>query len=65
MKVANYRDPACAARYNEEIIELMKRMAEIYDMNLEALNVEDRKRLKKLRKEARGIRRSLSDRMAM
>lgn len=64
-KVANYRDPACAARYNEEIIELMKRMAEIYEMNLEALNVEDRKRLKKLRKEARGIRRSLSDRMAM
>ena len=46
-KVANYRDPACAARYNEEIIELMKRMAEIYEMNLEALNVEDRKRLKK------------------
>lgn len=63
--MANYRDPACAARYNEEIIELMKRMAEIYEMNLEALNVEDRKRLKKLRKEARGIRRSLSDRMAM
>ena len=64
-QAANYRDPAAAARYNEEIIELMKRMAEIYEMNLEALNVEDRKRLKKLRKEARGIRRSLSDKMAM
>ncbi len=64
-QAANYRDPAVAARYNEEIIELMKRMAEIYEMNLEALNVEDRKRLKKLRKEARGIRRSLSDKMAM
>ena len=51
--------------FHEEIIELMKRMAEIYEMNLEALNVEDRQRLKKLRKEARGIRRSLSDRMAM
>ena len=61
-QAANYRDPAAAARYNEE---LMKRMAEIYEMNLEALNVEDRKRLKKLRKEARGIRRSLSDKMAM
>lgn len=45
-QAANYRDPAAAARYNEEIIELMKRMAEIYEMNLEALNVEDRKRLK-------------------
>ena len=33
--------PACAARYNEAIIELMKRMAEIYEMNLEALNVEE------------------------
>ena len=54
-QAANYRDPAAAARYNEEINE----------MNLEALNVEDRKRLKKLRKEARGIRRSLSDKMAM
>lgn len=64
-QAASYRDPAAAARYNEEIIELMKRMAEIYEMNLEALNVEDRKRLKKLRKEARGIRRSLSDKMAM
>ncbi len=64
-QAANYRDPAAAVRYNEEIIELMKRMAEIYEMNLEALNVEDRKRLKKLRKEARGIRRSLSDKMAM
>ena len=65
VKGRNYADASSLSRYNEEIIELMKRMAEIYEMNLEALNVEDRKRLKKLRKESRGIRRSLGDKMAM
>ena len=65
VKGRNYADASSLSGYNEEIIELMKRMAEIYEMNLEALNVEDRKRLKKLRKESRGIRRSLGDKMAM
>lgn len=65
VKGRNYADASSLSRYNEEIIDLMKRMAEIYEMNLEALNVEDRKRLKKLRKESRGIRRSLGDKMAM
>ena len=65
VKGRNYADASSLSRYNEEINELMKRKAEIYDMNLEALNVEDRKRLKKLRKESRGIRRSLGDKMAM
>ncbi len=50
---------------NGEMMELMHRMTEIYDMNLEALSVEDRKILKKLRKETRTVNRTLRDKMVM
>ncbi len=48
-----------------EIMELMHRMTDIYDMNLEALSVEDRKMLKKLRKETRAVNRSMREKMAL
>ncbi len=58
-----YSHTEAVSKHSEEVVALMTRMSEIYTSTLESLNVEDRRRLKKLRKEANRIRRELSDKM--
>lgn len=64
-ELEDIRDDKTVQVRNAEITELMKRMTDIYEMTLESLSVEDRKRLKKLSKEARGINKSLKERLSM
>lgn len=59
------RDRKTVIAKSAEINDLMERMTDIYELTLESLNNENRKKLKKLSKETRGINKSLRDRLSM